>query len=454
MNENEINQMPEEEVLQPEVEAPVEQAEEETVQPEKKQKGDRRSPMEIIIAVTAVVLIVAMMAAMIMGGLNGDTTQLDNTAATVPADGNLTDATCKGTYTVSDEEAKTQSATVVATIGDKALTNADLQIYYWMQVNSFLNEYGSYASVFGLDYTQPLDTQACMLAEGMTWQQYFLAGALESWTSYESLALEAIAAEFDKKSEDYQTYAASVREQIRAEAESLGYASMEEAIADIVGVGTTEDAYVNYMQTSYLGYLYYSTLASQRLPATDAQIEAYFEENAAEYAESGLTKETGKYIDIRHILVMPEGGTTGEDGTTTYSEEEWETARVEAQDILDQWLAGDATEEEFAELANSYSDDSDGTDGGLYTDVYQGQMVEEFDAWCFDESRVVGDYGLVKTQYGYHVMYFSGSTPIWYATAKSDLETEISNNIIPEITEKYEISMDYTKMALSLVELS
>ena len=440
MNENEINQIP--------AEKPAE-----TV---KEQQGSRRTSTAAIVALTALVLLVAMLAAIIMGGdyvdLNNPT--LDQTAATVPADGNLKDATCKGSYTISDEEAKAQADVVVATIGNKTLTNAQLQIYYWMQVNSFLSEYGSYASVFGLDYTQPLDTQACMMAEGMTWQQYFLAGALESWVTYESLALEAISQEFDKKSEDYQVYVAAVRDQVLAEATSLGYASIDEAIADIVGAGATGEAYVGYMQTSYLGYLYYSVLASQRLPASAAEIEAYFDTYAEEYAESGLTKDTGKYIDIRHILVMPKGGTTAEDGTTTtYSEEEWEAARAEAQDILDQWLAGDATEEEFAEMANSYSADSDGTDGGLYTDVYQGQMVEEFDAWCFDDARVVGDYGLVKTVYGYHVMYFSGSTPIWYATAQSDLETEISNSIIPEITEKYEISIDYTKMALNHVDL-
>ena len=448
MNENEFNPIQEEPVAEAEVaEVKVTEAEAAPV----KQTIDRRSPMEIIIAATAVVLIVAMLAAMVMGGF-GSKVELQGTSATIPADGNPGNVTCKGSYTVSDEAVVADANKVVATLGDKELTNAQLQIYYWMQVVSFLNDYSAYASAFGLDYTQPLDTQSCMMVEGQTWQQYFLESALSAWYAYESLAQEAIAAGFDQQSEDYQTYAAAVREEVRASAESYGFASIEEMLADIVGVGSNEDAYIDYMQTYYLGYLYFNTLLDERMP-TDEDVEAYFEENAEEYAANGLDKNTGKYIDIRHILIMPQGGYTDESGATTYTEAEWEAARVEAQGILDQWLAGEATEDSFAILANTYSDDSDGTDGGLYTDVYEGQMVTEFNDWCFDKSREVGDYGLVKTTYGYHVMYFSGSNPIWFATAKSDLETDIANAIVPEAQEKYEVSYDYDSMVLGYVEL-
>ena len=35
-------------------------------------------------------------------------------------------------------------------------------------------------------------------------------------------------------------------------------------------------------------------------------------------------------------------------------------------------------------------------------------MVAEFEEWLFDETRAEGDTGIVKTQYGYHVMYYVG----------------------------------------------
>lgn len=443
MNENENNQIQEETVVQPEAE---------TV---KKPRSDRRSPAEIAIAVTAVVLIIAMLAAVVMGGLGGgntDATEPDDTIiATHPADGNHDDVTCKGTYTVSDQQAAEDAAKVVATMGDQQMTNADLQIYYWMQVVSFLNEYGNYAASLGLDYTQPLDTQ--MMDENWTWQQYFLSCALDAWNAYESLAQEAIAAGFDQTSEDYKEYAASVRDEVNASAQAAGFASLDEMLTAYVGAGSNGDAYVDYMQTYYLGYLYFNSLYDQMIP-TAQEVEAYFDSHAEEYAAEEITKEEGVYVDVRHILIMPTGGTTGENGATTYSEEEWEAARVEAQKILDEWLSGDATEETFAELANVNSADSDGTDGGLYTYVYEGQMVPEFNDWCFDPARQVGDYGLVKTTYGYHVMFFSDSHPIWYVTAEADLSNEIANGIVPAAMEKYETSYDYTSMVLGYVDLT
>ena len=35
-------------------------------------------------------------------------------------------------------------------------------------------------------------------------------------------------------------------------------------------------------------------------------------------------------------------------------------------------------------------------------------MVAEFNDWCYDESRQPGDHAIVETDYGYHIMYFSG----------------------------------------------
>ena len=70
--------------------------------------------------------------------------------ATVPADGNPDDQTCKGTYTVSDEEVIANKDTVVATVGEHTLTNGQLQVLYWMQVQSFLSsEYGNYMLYYG-----------------------------------------------------------------------------------------------------------------------------------------------------------------------------------------------------------------------------------------------------------------------------------------------------------------
>ena len=118
--------------------------------------------------------------------------------------------------------------------------------------------------------------------------------------------------------------------------------------------------------------------------------------------------------NVRHILVAFEGGTYDSTyGTTTYSDEEKAAAWEAAEAILNEWKAGEATEESFAALANEKSADGDGTTGGLYEDIYPGQMVEAFENWCF-EAHEVGDTGIVETEYGCHVMFYAGDSETIY----------------------------------------
>ena len=114
-----------------------------------------------------------------------------------------------------------------------------------------------------------------------------------------------------------------------------------------------------------------------------------------------LGRQTPDYqmVNVRHILIKVDD---------TSDTEAMAKAKAEAELILSDWESGDATEDSFAALAQENSDDSSASNGGLITDIYKGQMVEAFNDWCFDENRQVGDTGIVETQYGYHVMYFSG----------------------------------------------
>ena len=114
--------------------------------------------------------------------------------------------------------------------------------------------------------------------------------------------------------------------------------------------------------------------------------------------------------DVRHVLIKFEGGKTNSStGVTTYTDEEKETAKEKAEKLLADWVAaGDLSEESFAELAKKNSKDGNAAQGGLYEKVYPGQMVEPFENWLYDAERKVGDYGIVETQYGYHIMFFVG----------------------------------------------
>ena len=147
-------------------------------------------------------------------------------------------------------------------------------------------------------------------------------------------------------------------------------------------------------------------------------------------------------VNVRHCLIAPTSAT----GASTFTEEEWAVAEEKANALLEQWKSGDATEDSFATMANANSTDTgSNTNGGLYENVYPGQMVSEFNDWCFDAARVTGDTAVVKTSYGFHIMYFVGNTGTsyrdfmineeltnaditeWYSALTADLATELKN---------------------------
>ena len=122
-----------------------------------------------------------------------------------------------------------------------------------------------------------------------------------------------------------------------------------------------------------------------------------------------------KLVNVRHILAEFEGGTTGEDGIKVYSDSEKKAAKDKIDKVYADWKAGDATEDSFEALVkDNTDDDASASKGGLYEDVYPGQMVQNFNDWCFDAERKTGDCEIVETEYGYHLIYFVSTGDVTY----------------------------------------
>lgn len=138
------------------------------------------------------------------------------------------------------------------------------------------------------------------------------------------------------------------------------------------------------------------------------------------------SKNDYNLVSFRHVLLNAEDA----DGDGIYSEEELAAAVDAMQDIYDEWQAGAATEDSFAEIANEHSEDTgSNTAGGLYEDVYKGQMVENVNDWIFDPARQPGDTGIVTNEGSYtgaHLLYFVGAADKTYAStlAKSSLSSD------------------------------
>ena len=122
-----------------------------------------------------------------------------------------------------------------------------------------------------------------------------------------------------------------------------------------------------------------------------------------------VNPNTDPLPSIRHILVGYEGGTADENGMITYSDEEKAAAKEKAEALLKTFNEGEKTEEAFAKLATENTTDPGSKEnGGLYENIYPGQMVPSFDEWSFADGRKAGDTGIVESDYGYHVMYSCG----------------------------------------------
>ena len=442
--------------------------------------------------------------------------------------------------------------TTALTVGGHELNSVEMNYFFMDAVNNFYSNYGSYASMFGLDVTKPLNEQFVDEEAGLTWADDFMTSAKDSAASTYAMVDAAAAAGFSLPEED--------RAELESQLASLdlyatmyGYSNADAYLKAMYGTGASRKTYESYCEKQMLASAFYNNYA-ESLTYEDADLRAAEAENfgayssysynsyylatsrfltggttdsegnttysdeekaasvaAAEAAAKALTgKEitdaaaldaaiaaleinggsgsstynentlysslnasfqdwmadssrkagdvayfpstsgdtvSGYYVvmfqdsndnnfamkNVRHILVAPSHDhaedETHEDGET-YSAEELAAAKAAADEILASWKAGEATEESFAALANEKSADGDGVSGGLYENIYPGQMVEAFENWCYDAARKTGDTDIVETEYGYHVMYFVGDSEMSYRDYQ--IENALRSNALNE----------------------
>ena len=316
----------------------------------------------------------------------------------------------------ADEMAKLMDAEV-ARSGDHVLTNRTLIYYFEQQYYNFYNAYADYIS-FYIDSSKGLDEQ---LSTGTaTWQQYFLESAINFFLQTAGMYDQAMAAGYELSAEE-QVSISDLETDLTYFAQYYGYQTAEEYLQAFYGPYSTVDSYEEFVQMTTIANSYAQAQINQ-LTFTDEEAEAYYDANAATIQASyGIQKTDQPNVNIRHILIQPTS-TTNAAGQSEITDEAWAAAELTANNLYNMWLA-DPSEENFSTLATTYTQDPGSqSTGGLYEDVYPGQMVTEFNDWCFAEGRQPGDHGIVKTTYGYHLMYFvSQSEEIYWITAAKQL---------------------------------
>lgn len=225
------------------------------------------------------------------------------------------------------------------------------------------------------------------------------------------------------------------KDQAKALADRLAAANdgerFKELIVEIAGkkeaVDTAETTKASYSESNAMKALF---------DRTAKEFDTYTSENITDGSESGsytvymLLKtpytDDEKTADIRHILVA--------------NYESDEAGKAAAEDIYKQLADAGFTEEAFDKLARRYSEDINSlANGGLYMRIHKGgDAAAAFDEWGFGTERSAGDCEVVKTGYGYHVMYFIGyDIGNSMAEAYTDLLNERYSALAEKLVEEY-----------------
>ena len=271
-------------------------------------------------------------------------------------------------------------------INGETYTAADVSFYYYNTRSNIFNSVSP-----GMDPGGSMRKQE--YAEGQSWFDLIADRAIQSMTGTVLAAQAGKDAGLDL-TEDYQNHVSEALAALDEYAASSGY-STSQYLKGAYSSLMTPDVYERNLRTVALAEVYSDSISA-----------------VSNYSDAELTAkrdaEPEKYdaVAVRHILV--------EDEDT-------------AKDLLARWESGERTEDSFAALAGENSTDPGSVDnGGLYTDVTEGQMVTEFNDWCFDDARRPGDTGIVETSYGYHVMYFvsRGLSSTWQETAAAAIAAD------------------------------
>lgn len=263
-------------------------------------------------------------------------------------------------------------------------------------------------------------------------------------------------------------YTESNKEEMRAKSEELKGKLTDAATFTEVAKPYAEEAYQDYITDDYT-LIANITSVNDQIPGDIREWLFTDEINVNDTAIVDNTDQSCFYVvmmvetphlneemlfSIRHLLVKVESSTDADGKTVEPTAEQWKACEEKAQKYLDEYNKTDKSELAFAKLADEKSEDTASTSaagseyyGGLLAQQSTGKLVAEFENWCLDAARKYGDVGLVKTQYGYHLIYYISNQEAWKYTA----ETEILGQRQDENVEKTtcDKKMGFSKRAVA-----
>jgi hypothetical protein len=281
-------------------------------------------------------------------------------------------------------------------IGEKTVTAGE---YNYLCISAFqeLSTYAQYG-YYPADANGMLDLSAdCDLTENGsgTWADYLVQYVEDQMKS--NYVMRALAEENNMTlSDEVQTQIETNMKTIDETAATIGLTG-DGYIEQYCGDNMTVARFKGIIEALYLADLY-----------------------ASDYlANYTFTEEELTLPMVRHILyAAPRNGLREEDAT----EEEIAKAKENAENTLLQIKGYD----DMVLLGDKHERDGTALESAEYT-VSKGEMVKEFEEWCYDAARKVGDKEIVRSDFGFHVMFFVGTAEANDEQKKAIAQTSLNN---------------------------
>ena len=323
------------------------------------------------------------------------------------------------------------TGTTSVTVGDYKFTNAEYQYYYTTAYNNFTYQYGSYASLLGLDTSADLDEQTVQsslftmlgleIPESLqpadeeetaefTWDDYFRETALQNMAQVTAIWDAAVKAGYtlsEEAAEEIDSTIASF--ETMATANNLrgadGYAAV------IYGKGVTASLVRELLERAYIAEEYSADIYESFEYSAD-EINAYYDENADAFDAISFDYYLveAEKVEVTETVTDEETGEETEETNEEVTDETMAEAKEEADSLLEAAQSGAAGGTlSFAEaVAETMGDEAEATEikslfGYSVTSGY-GVMAE----WLLDSAREPGDMAVLENEgVGYYVVCFN-----------------------------------------------
>ena len=323
------------------------------------------------------------------------------------------------------------TGTTSVTVGDYKFTNAEYQYYYTTAYNNFTYQYGSYASLLGLDTSADLDEQTVQsslftmlgleIPESLqpadeeetaefTWDDYFRETALQNMAQVTAIWDAAVKAGYtlsEEAAEEINSTIASF--ETMATANNLrgadGYAAV------IYGKGVTASLVRELLERAYIAEEYSADIYESFEYSAD-EINAYYDENADAFDAISFDYYLveAEKVEVTETVTDEETGEETEETNEEVTDETMAEAKEEADSLLEAAQSGAAQGAlSFAEaVAETMGDEAEATEikslfGYSVTSGY-GVMAE----WLLDSAREPGDMAVLENEgVGYYVVCFN-----------------------------------------------